>query len=103
MNTLKNIRIFTDYYVLKGESKEAEIDLTDNGFLIIRSKEAGLAISLANYAHTYQLVLRMADRLFLKSTGLLYTGCSGDDLINHDVRGTFYYEILLIVLKCILL
>ena len=60
--------------------------MSDTGLVLIKSKQAGIAISVGRFAHTYQLVLRMSDSLFLSSTGLLYSGCTGNDIITRVIE-----------------
>ena len=60
------------------------MEVLGDNYIRLVSRTSGVSLVLKRVRHTYMMVLRMADDVFRRSTGLLYSGCDPDDQISRD-------------------
>ena len=73
--------IFCD---LLTDTSDVEIDVRESDeYVIIKSVDAGVAVALTRFRHTYTMVVRMADSAYDISTGML-KACPADEIISIE-------------------
>ena len=71
-------------YSQPSDESDVTLEMLGDDYIRLVSRTSGVSLVLKRVRHTYMMVLRMADDLLRRSTGLLYSGCDPDDQISRD-------------------